>query len=108
MNVSEARAGLSQLVSELAEHRDAGASLAENAIEIGPYRKGGAWLVPEADAKATIEHVAALEDELENIAIGLMLTERLDEPAGTTPGYEVLREMGFAALAEGLPRDVPR
>jgi hypothetical protein len=48
--------------------------------------------------------VEALEDELENVAIGLMLEARLERsPAKTTSAAQVIRELGFEDLAEGLP-----
>ena len=104
MATSEARADFSKLVNELAEHDQPGASLADNAIEIGPHRNGGAWLVPEVDAHAAVERIAELEQELENIAIGFALQERLDSSSGgTTPARDIIRELGFADLLEGLP-----
>jgi hypothetical protein len=104
MATSEARADFSKLVNELAGHKQPGASLADNAIEIGPHRKGGAWLVPEVDAHAAVERITELEQELENIAIGFALQERLDSSSGgTTPARDVIRELGFADLLEGLP-----
>lgn len=103
MGTSEARAEFSKLVHDLSRHRSPSASLADNAIEIGPHRKGGAWLVPEVDAQAAMERITELENELENIAIGLLLQERLDKSSGTTPGRDVIRELGFDDLLEGLP-----
>lgn len=52
-------------------------SLLDRAVEIGPRRQGGAWLVPEADAQAALERIEELEDELEEIGIGLLVQERL-------------------------------
>lgn len=104
MATSEARAEFSKLVNELAERARPGASLVDNAIEIGPHRKGGVWLVPEVDAQAAVERITELEEELENIAIGLALQERLDTSSGgTTPARDVIRELGFDDLLEGLP-----
>lgn len=107
MATSEARAGLSKLVNELAGHVEPGASLTDNAIEIGPHRKGGAWLVPEVDAQAAVKRITELEEELENITIGLALQERLDKSSGgTTPARDVIRELGFDDLLEGLPDEL--
>lgn len=103
MGTSEARSEFSRLVSEMSQHERPSASLADNAIEIGPHRKGGAWLVPEVDAQTAMERIGDLEEELENIAIGFLVQERLDKSAGTTPGRDVLRELGFDDLVQGLP-----
>ena len=100
---SEARAQLSSLVNELVEHDTPGESLADNAIEIGPHRRGGAWLVPEVDARATLEELEELRDELENIALGLLIQDRLAESAKTVPAVDVIRELGFDDLLDGLP-----
>ncbi len=103
MGTSEARASFSKLVCDLSKLEQPGGSLADNAIEIGPHRKGGAWLVPEVDAQTAIARIVELEEELENIAIGLLVQERLDKSSGTTSGRDVLRELGFDDLVEGLP-----
>jgi hypothetical protein len=104
MATSEARAELSKLVNDLAAREQPGSSLADSAIEIGRHRKGGAWLVPEVDAQAAVERIAELEEELENIAIGLALEERIARSSGgTTPARDVIRELGFDDLLEGLP-----
>jgi hypothetical protein len=111
MGTSEARTDFTRLVRELAATERAGRSLDENAIEVGPQRKGGVWLIPQVDAEsavARIDHledtVAMLEDELEDLAIGLVLSDRLASSAGaTTPAADVIRELGFDDLARGLP-----
>jgi hypothetical protein len=111
MGTSEARASFSQLVQELAEHDTPSASLVDSAIEVGPQRKGGVWLIPEIDGQAAVERVEnltstveALEDELENVAIGLLLQQRLDDSDGAVvSGAQLLRELGYASLADGLP-----
>jgi hypothetical protein len=49
--------------------------------------------------------VDELEDEAENMAIGLFLMERLQQSSGkTTSGADFIRELGFDDLASGLPR----
>lgn len=111
MGTSEARTEFTKLVRELAARERAGRSLVENAIEVGPQRKGGVWLVPQVDAEAAAariddleDTVASLEDELEDLAIGLVLSDRLAGTAGeTTPAAAVIRELGFDDLARGLP-----
>lgn len=75
--VEEARKELYGLVDRFRKIRKASPELAERAIEIGPRRRGGAWLVPEADAQAAIGRIEELEQELEDVAIGLLVTERL-------------------------------
>lgn len=108
LTTSEARAALPGLVNDLGGRREPSASLAENAVEIGAHRKGGTWLVPEADAQAAVQRIAQLENELDNIALALMLTERLERSPGTTiPADEVIRELGFDDLLDGLPGDLP-
>jgi hypothetical protein len=111
MGTSEARTDFTKLVRELSAMEDAARSLVENAIEVGPQRKGGVWLVPEVDGQAAVARIEELEDtirtleeELENIAIGHMLSERLaGSGGGTTPAADVLRELGFEDLAADLP-----
>ena len=46
-------------------------------MEIGPRRQGGAWLVPEADAQAALARIEELEEELEDIGVGLLVQDRL-------------------------------
>jgi hypothetical protein len=111
MGTSEARASFSKLVEALAEHDTPSASLLDSAIEVGPQRKGGVWLIPEVDGQAAVERienltstVEELEDELENVAIGLLLQQRLDNSDGAVvSGAQLLRELGYARLADGLP-----
>jgi hypothetical protein len=111
MGTSEARASFSKLVHSLGERDTPARSLLDNAIEIGPQRKGGVWLIPEVDGRAAVERietlsstVEALEDELENVAIGFLLQERLERSdASVISGAQLMRDLGFAGLAEGLP-----
>ncbi len=104
MGTSEARAGFSKLVAELSQRDEPSDSLADNAIEIGPQRKGGVWLVPELDAQAAVEHIQELEDEIENIAIAFLIEERRQRSSGKAiSGSDLIRELGFPKLAEGLP-----
>lgn len=100
---SEARSDLSSLVNELGAHDEPAESLADNAIEIGPHRKGGAWLVPEVDARATQDALDAAEDELENISLSFLIQDRLAQSSETVPARDVIRDLGFDDLLEGLP-----
>jgi hypothetical protein len=86
---AEARTQLPSLVRELSEVERPSRSLADRAVEIGPRRAGGAWLVPEVDAHAAIERERALtqrvddlEDQLEDFAIAVLLEERLARTSG--------------------------
>jgi hypothetical protein len=76
-------------VRELSELERPSRSLADRAVEIGPRRAGGAWLVAEVDAHAAIERERALaqriedlEDQLEDFAIAVLLEERLARTSG--------------------------
>lgn len=86
---AEARTQLPSLVRELSELERPSRSLADRAVEIGPRRAGGAWLVAEVDAHAAIERERALaqriedlEDQLEDFAIAVLLEERLARTSG--------------------------
>jgi hypothetical protein len=108
---TQARTELPKLVKELVAVDEAGANLADHAVEIGPRNRGGVWLMPAVDAHAAIDReqqlharVDELEDEAENIALGFFLMERVERSAGsTTPGAEFIRELGFDDLATDLP-----
>lgn len=100
---AEARTQLPSLVRELAEHERPARSLADRAVEIGPRRAGGAWLVPEVDAQAAIEReqalaqrVADLEEQLEDFAIAVLLEERLARTSGERVSLdELAAELGL-------------
>ncbi len=101
---AEARTQLPSLVRELAQLERPAHSLAERAVEIGPRRAGGAWLVPEVDAQAAMERerslarrVEDLEDQLEDFAIGVLLEERLARTSGERVSLdELAAELGLA------------
>ncbi len=101
---AEARTQLPSLVRELAQLERPARSLAERAVEIGPRRTGGAWLVPEVDAQAAIEReqalaqrVVDLEDQLEDFAIGVLLEERLARTSGERVSLdELAAELGLS------------
>jgi len=75
--VEQARRELYALIDQFRALREPSESLLDRAVEIGPRRQGGAWLVPEADAQATLARIEELEEELEDIGIGLLVQERL-------------------------------
>jgi hypothetical protein len=111
MGTSEARSSFSKLVKALGAHDTPSGSLLDNAIEVGPQRKGGVWLIPEVDGRAALERIEVLtstveelEDELENVAIGFLLAERVEHSRGDViSGAQLMRDLGYAGLAEGLP-----
>ena len=75
--VEQARRELYALIDEFRKLSEPSESLVDRAVEIGPRRQGGAWLVPEADAQAALARIEELEEELEDIGIGLLVQERL-------------------------------
>jgi hypothetical protein len=75
--VEQARRELYALVDAFRKMGEPSASLVDRAVEIGPRRRGGAWLVPEADAQAALARIDELEQELEDIGTGLLVQERL-------------------------------
>lgn len=75
--VEEARKELYGIVDAFRSIDAPSPELASRAIEVGPRRRGGAWIVPEADAQAAIDRIEELEEELEDVAIGLLVAERL-------------------------------
>jgi hypothetical protein len=75
--VEQARRELYALIDEFRKPSEPSASLLDRAVEIGPRRQGGAWLVPEADAQAALDRIDELEQELEDIGVGLLVQERL-------------------------------
>jgi hypothetical protein len=108
---TKARTELPRLVNELVAVTTPGETLAEHAVELGPRNSGGVWLVPAVDVDAAMERedelrarVEELEDEAENMAIGLHLIQRLERSSGaTTSGADFIRELGFDDLAADLP-----
>ena len=108
---TDARTQLPQLVNELVAVEEPGATLADNAVEIGPRNRGGVWILPTVDVDAAIDRedtlrtrVDELEDEAENLAFGFFLLQRLDQSKGTAiSGADFIRELGFDDLASDLP-----
>jgi hypothetical protein len=113
---AEARTQLPSLVREFSEVERPSRSLADRAVEIGPRRAGGAWLVPEVDAHAAIERERALnqrvddlEDQLEDFAISVLLEERLAKSTGERVSLDdFAAELGLSDfLAQERARQTP-
>ena len=110
LSSAQARTDLPQLLKSARAVKAPARSLASRAIEIGPYNKGGAWLVPELDAQAAIqreaelrERVAELEDQLETVLLAAVVHERLSKESGARlSGVEFIRELGFDGIAEEI------
>jgi hypothetical protein len=108
---TEARTQLPKLVSELVAVSEPGETLAAHAVEVGPRHRGGVWMVPAVDVNAAMDReeelrsrVDELEDEAENMALGFFLIDRLGQSSGaSTSGADLIRELGFSELAQGLP-----
>jgi hypothetical protein len=96
--VEQARRELYALVDAFRKVSEPSASLVDRAVEIGPRRSGGAWLVPEADAQAALARIDELEQELEDIGTGLLVQERItrgdlhDDPSLDELARQVDRE----------------
>ncbi len=81
MATTEARQSLPQLVGKMRSKTEPSPNLFEDAVEIGPHRKGGALLVPEIDVRAQVEREAQLSDrvhELEDLLDDMLLAEELE------------------------------
>lgn len=108
---TQARTELPKLVNEMVAVTDPGETLADQAIEIGPRNRGGAWLVPAVAVDAAVDReeslrmrVDELEDEAENMAVGFFLMQRLEQSRGTSvSGADFIRALGFDDLAADLP-----
>jgi hypothetical protein len=108
---TQARTELPRLVNELVAVDKPGETLADHAVEVGPRNRGGVWLVPAVDVDAAMDReeglrtrVDELEDEVENMALGLLLMERLEQSGGQTiSGADFIRGLGFDDLAADLP-----
>lgn len=110
MSSSDAREKLPTLVKEACSVKKPAKSLAAHAVEIGPYNKGGAWLIPAADAEAAIEReeelrsqVERLEDQLENLAIAEFVRDRVATASGRKmSGIDFARSLGFDDIADEI------
>jgi len=108
---AEARRELPRLVKKMAEKSDASDGLLDDAVTIGPHRKGGAVLIPEVDAAAHADEVSELkervdelEDDLEDVGMALFLQERLATTSGKRlSADEFLRGIGMEDHVDLLP-----
>ena len=108
---AEARSQLPKLVKGMSEKRRPSGGLLDDAVEIGPHRKGGAMLVPEVDVRAHARDlqelqakVDELEDEIEDLGLALFLQERLAKTSGRRlTAEEFLRGIGMEDHVERLP-----
>lgn len=107
---TEARGKLNKLVARMRGKTKPSADLLDDAVSIGPHRKGGAVLIPEVDVEAAVERQELLEaqvEDLENQLEDLLLTRSLEELYADVPATEgkpaeqVARELGFGHLLEG-------
>jgi len=104
-----ARDRLFELVNELAAVVEGSPELSEHAVEIGPRGRGGALLIPTADAEAALARMQALEDrveeleqEIEDLALGQLIEERRGTPEGELLSVEELAEsVGRGRLLPG-------
>lgn len=95
---TEARTELPKLVHEATNIKKPAPSLAAaieaHGTEVGAYRQGGLWFLPDADVRAALQRdeeqqarIDELEDELEVVGIALLAQERLANP---TPAEELI------------------
>jgi hypothetical protein len=109
MGTDEARRELNRLVKVFRDQRAASETLLDNAVEIGPHRSGGAWLVPEVDARAALarqeqleRRVEELEETVEELTVALQVAGREhDDPASFMTFGELARSVGHPDLADG-------
>lgn len=96
LGTDEARTKLPSLVEKMRRRRKPSSSLLDNAYAIGPRRQGGALLIPEVDAVAAVERIEQLEQELEDVAVELLLhARRTESSAEGVPLDDVIAELGF-------------
>jgi hypothetical protein len=104
-----ARDQLYELVKERAGIEKGVPSLTKRAVEIGPRGRGGALLLPLADAEAMAKHVAELEDhieqltdEIEEMNLAALIAPRLETPEEDLLTVEQFAEgLGLGHLATG-------
>jgi len=106
---TEARDKLSKLVTRMRGKSKPSSDLLDDAVSIGPHRKGGAVLVPEVDVEAAVARreeleaeVQALQDQVEDLLLVRTLEDLYgDRPTtGGKPAEQVARELGFGHLLE--------
>lgn len=111
MATTEARKALPQLVRTMGAKVVPSANLMDDAVDIGPHRKGGAMLLPEVDVTAHAAEVVRLqarvdelERNLEDVGMVLFLQDRLAATSGerlTTD--EFLAAIGMEGHSGRLP-----
>jgi hypothetical protein len=99
---TEARSQLPKLVGEMRGKEAPSGDLFDDAICIGPHRKGGAVLLPEVDFDAAVEELEMLRDQVEDLLLMRTLEELYQgRPTGQGKRVEqVARELGFADMFE--------
>jgi hypothetical protein len=108
----EARRELPRLVQQMAAKAGPSDGLLDDAVGIGPHRKGGAVLVPEIDAAAHLgeveelrTRVEELEDDLEDAGMALFIQARIAGASGERLSpEEFLRGIGMEGHVDLLPR----
>ncbi len=107
---TEARGQLNKLVSKMRSKTTPSDDLLDDAVSIGPHRKGGAVLLPEVDVEAAVERreeleaqVEDLQDQLEDLLLVRTLEDLYAESATTLgkSAEQAARELGFGHLLEG-------
>lgn len=108
---AEARRQLPSLVKEMGAKQKPSKSLLNDAVDIGPHRKGGAILIPEIDVaynerelEQLRDRIEQLEDELEDLGLALFIEERLASSAGKRlTAQEFLAGIGMEDFVAKLP-----
>jgi hypothetical protein len=102
LTVDEARKDLHGLVKEFRAVAEPGDTLLDHAVEVGPHRKGGLLMVPEVDARAAIERIDELEEELEQIGMAMIIEQRRStaSPDEYRPLDDLIRHFGFEDLLQ--------
>ncbi len=95
----EARKRLYALVKEMSSVRKGSAALLARAVEVGPRGRGGAVLIPAADAEATLRRmeelegqIETLESEIEEMNLAALIEERRETPVDDLLSVEELAE----------------
>jgi hypothetical protein len=85
--IDRARKDLYELVKKMSGVRKGSGALLARAVEVGPRGKGGAVLIPAADAEATMRRIEKLEDqidtlesEIEDMNLAALIEERRETP----------------------------
>jgi len=106
---TEAREKLPKLVAQMRGKSKPSDDLLDDAVAIGPHRKGGAVLLPEVDVEAAVARREELEAEVRDLqdqVEDLLLVRTLEELYGDRPTTEgkpaeqMARELGFGHLLD--------